>query len=166
MSASVSVDRGRPEAVDPRPKTTRMTHSGHVSDEFRGRRAGGLSNARSNQESLAGLGQADAARRAQEERRADASLECAYRLADRRWRHPQLRGCSAKAAVLGNAQERLHAVERALPDCEVLLHALSTLSRIVVRRKRSYIWPANRRSADAETQKPRQRPQALKEPSP
>jgi hypothetical protein len=68
--------------------------------------------------------------------------------------------------VLGNAQERLHAVERALPDCEVLLHAPSTLSRIVVRRKRSYIWPANRRSADAETQKPRQRPQALKEPSP
>jgi hypothetical protein len=79
---------------------------------------------------------------------------------------PKLRGCSAKVAVLGNAQERLHAVERALPDCEVLLHALSTLSRIVVRRKRSYIWPANRRSADAETQKPRQRPQALKEPSP
>ena len=75
-------------------------------------------------------------------------------------------GCSAKAAVLGNAQERLHTVERALPDCEVLLHALSTLSRIVVRRKRSYIWSANRRSADAEMQKPRQRPQALKEPSP
>jgi pimeloyl-ACP methyl ester carboxylesterase len=32
----------------------------------------------------------------------------------------------------------------------------------VVRRKRSYIWPPNRRSADAETQKPPQRPQALK----
>jgi hypothetical protein len=52
------------------------------------------------------------------------------------------------------------------PDCEVLLHAPSTLSRIVVRRKRSYIWPEDRRFADAETQKRRQRPQALKEPSP
>src|SRR5215472_13819147 len=30
-----------------------------------------------------------------------------------------------------NAQERLHAVERALPDCEVLFHAPSTLSQIV-----------------------------------
>jgi hypothetical protein len=29
--------------------------------------------------------------------------------------------------VLGNAQERLHAVEGALPDCEVLLHSLSIL---------------------------------------
>ena len=29
-----------------------MTHSGHVSDEFRGRRAGGLSNARSNADGL------------------------------------------------------------------------------------------------------------------
>ena len=60
--------------------------------------------------------------------------------------------------LMGNAQERLHAVERALPDCEVLLHAPSTLSRIVVRRKWSYICPANRRSAIAATQKPRQRP--------
>jgi hypothetical protein len=39
--------------------------------------------------------------------------------------------------VLGNAQERLNAVERALPDCEVLLHNPSTLSRIVDRGKRS-----------------------------
>jgi hypothetical protein len=38
-----------------------------------------------------------------------------------------------------NAQERLYAVERALPDCEVLLHTLPTLSRIVARRKRSYV---------------------------
>ena len=41
-------------------------------------------------------------------------------------------------AMLGNAQERLHAVERA-PDCEVLLHTLPTLPRIVARRKRSYV---------------------------
>jgi hypothetical protein len=46
---------------------------------------------------------------------------------------PQLRGRSAKAAVLGNAQERLDAVGRTLPNCEVLLHNPSTLSRIVVR---------------------------------
>jgi hypothetical protein len=42
--------------------------------------------------------------------------------------------------VLRNAQERLHAVERAFPDCEVLLHDPSTLSRIVACEKRSYIW--------------------------
>jgi hypothetical protein len=39
--------------------------------------------------------------------------------------------------VLGNAQERLYAVERALPDCEVPLHTPSTLSRIVDCGKRS-----------------------------
>ena len=91
------------------------------------------------EKSFAGFAQADTARRADEECCADARLKCAYRLADRRWRHPELRGRSAKTAVLGNAQERLHAVERALPDCEVLLHSPSILSRIVARRKRSYI---------------------------
>jgi hypothetical protein len=44
-----------------------------------------------------------------------------------------------RGALPGNAQERLYAVERALPDCEVLLHTLPTLSRIVARRKRSYL---------------------------
>jgi hypothetical protein len=39
--------------------------------------------------------------------------------------------------VLGNAEECLHAVERTLPDCEVLLHGPSTLSRIVTQRKRA-----------------------------
>jgi hypothetical protein len=29
--------------------------------------------------------------------------------------------------VLRNLQERLHAIERALSDCEVLLHSSSTL---------------------------------------
>jgi hypothetical protein len=33
--------------------------------------------------------------------------------------------------VMGNAQERLYAVERALPAREVLLHSPSRLSRIV-----------------------------------
>ena len=41
-----------------------------------------------------------------------------------------------RGALPGNAQERLYAVERALPDCEVLLHSSSTLSRIVTRGKR------------------------------
>ena len=44
-----------------------------------------------------------------------------------------------RGALPGNAQERLYAVERALPDWEVLLHTLPTLSRIVARRKRSYL---------------------------
>ena len=110
------------------------------------------------QKSLAGFGQADAARRADEERRADARLKRAYRLADRRRSHPEFRGRSAKIAVLGDAQERLHAVERAFPDCEVLLHSPSTLSRIVARRKRSYMWIANQEHGDVETQDPRQSP--------
>src|SRR4029077_521131 len=87
----------------------------------------------------AGFGQPDTARGADEERRAEPRLECAHRLADRRWSHPEFRGCSAKAAVLSSAQERLYTVERALPDCEVLLHTLPTLSRIVGRRKRPYV---------------------------
>src|SRR5258708_4954767 len=90
-------------------------------------------------EAFAGFGKTDAARRADERHCADAPLECAYRLTNSRWRHPELRGCSAETAVLGNAQERLHAVERTLPDCEVLLHTLSILSRIVARGKRPYI---------------------------
>ena len=101
---------------------------------------GGL---RARNESLAGFRQADAARRAEEERRADAGLECTYRLADGRWGHPELRGCLAETAMLGNAQERLHAVERTLPNCEVPLHSSSTLSRIVARGKRPYIRLAN-----------------------
>ena len=91
------------------------------------------------QHQLAGLGQADTARRADEERSSDARLERADRLADRRRRHPEpIRG-AAEAAVLGNAQERLDAVERARSHCEVLLHGSSTLSRIVPRWKRAYV---------------------------
>src|SRR5262249_50053198 len=86
-------------------------------------------------ESFASVGQADAARRPDEERRTDARLERAHRLAHRRRSHAELRGRSAKAAVLGDAQERLHAIERAAPDCEALLHTPSILSRIVARGK-------------------------------
>jgi hypothetical protein len=46
---------------------------------------------------------------------------------------------SPEVAVLGNTQECFHALQRALPDCEVTLHSSSTLSRIVARGKRSYI---------------------------
>jgi len=85
--------------------------------------------------SLAGFAQADTARRANEECCAEACLKRAYRLADRRWCYPELRGRFAKTAVMGNAQERLYAVQRALPDREALLHSPSTLSRIVAHRK-------------------------------
>src|SRR5262249_10152818 len=88
------------------------------------------------QEFLASLGQADAARGADEQRRADARFERPDRLTDRRWRHPELTGRTAEIAVLGDAEERPDAVERALTDCEVLLHSLSILSRIVARGKR------------------------------
>jgi hypothetical protein len=88
---------------------------------------------------LAGFGQADAARCADAERCADARLKCAYCLADCRWRHPEFRGSPTKIAVLRNTQECLYAVQRALPDCEVLLHSSSILSRIVAVRKRSHI---------------------------
>ena len=52
-------------------------------------------------------------------------------------RDAELGGRPAKAAVLRDAEERLDAVERALPDCEALLHGASRLSRIVARGKRS-----------------------------
>src|SRR5690349_18791640 len=96
------------------------------------------------EEAFAGLGQADTARCANEQRRADARLKCAYRLAHGRWGHAEFCSCFAKTAVLRNAQEHLHAVERTLPDCEVLLHGPSTLSRIVARGKRAYIRAASR----------------------
>jgi hypothetical protein len=120
---------GNGEAQEPGRTLPDLTRDLACSDEFL---EGGLC---TRQEAFAGLGQADAARRAYEERGADARLECAYRLTDRRWSHPEIRGRPAKIAVLGNAQERLHAIERALPDCEVLLHSPSTLSRIVHRGK-------------------------------
>src|SRR4029077_15080767 len=121
----------------PLPKVTRNLACG---DELL---EGGLC---ARKESFAGFGQPDAASRANKERRADARLERTYGLADRRWGNPEFRGCSSKTAVLGNAQKRLHAVERALPDCEVLLHSPSMLSRIVARGKQSYIRLANRES--------------------
>jgi hypothetical protein len=92
--------------------------------------------------SLAGFAQADTARRTYEERCADTRLKGADRLADRRRRDPQFRGGPAKAAVLGNAQERLDPIESPLPDCEVLLHGASTLAPIVARRKRDYLFEA------------------------
>jgi hypothetical protein len=80
---------------------------------------------RPRQEFFAGLGQADAARRAYEERCAEAHLKRSHRLAHCRRRHPEFRGRFAKVAASGDAEESLHAVERALPDCEVLLHSPS-----------------------------------------
>ncbi|MGO9398635.1 MAG: hypothetical protein ACLP19_12475, partial [Xanthobacteraceae bacterium] len=53
----------------------------------------------------------------------------------------------------------LHAVQRALPDCEVLLHSPSTLSPIVARRKWLYIRVANQEQGDVETPCPRQSPE-------
>jgi hypothetical protein len=88
---------------------------------------------------LAGPSQADTTRRTDEEHRSEARIECAYRLTDGGRGHSELRGCPPKTAVLGDTQERLHAIEGALPNCEVLLHSLPTLLRIVGRGKRSYI---------------------------
>jgi hypothetical protein len=91
------------------------------------------------EESLAGLGQPDAAGRADEQRRADARLKRPHRLADRRGRHPEFGGGPAKAAMLRDAQERLDAVQGAVPNCEVFLHNQPTLSPIVARGKSPYI---------------------------
>src|SRR5262249_49877917 len=89
------------------------------------------------QKSCTSFGQPDTARCAHEECCADARLKGAHRLTDGRRGHPKLSSRSAETAVLSNAQERLDAVERALPDCEVLLHSPSTLSRLVAHEKRS-----------------------------
>jgi hypothetical protein len=77
---------------------------------------------RAQEEALTGLCEADAAGCAAEERRADALFERADHLADRRWTYAKDRGCLAKIAMLRDTQERLHAIERALSDCEVVLH--------------------------------------------
>ena len=98
------------------------------------------------EEALAGLGQADAAGGANEQRRPEPRFQRPHRLTDGRRRDAELPRRAAKTAAPGDAQERLHAVERALPDCEVLLHTSSTLSPIVAGGKRSYIWLANRAS--------------------
>src|SRR5262245_55668973 len=45
--------------------------------------------------------------------------------------------------MLGDFQERLHTVERALSHCEVLLHCPCTLARIVRRGNRPYKLPHN-----------------------
>jgi hypothetical protein len=91
------------------------------------------------EKSFAGFGQPDTASRAYEERCADPRLKRTHGLADRRRRHRKLGSRFAKTAVLGNAEERLHAVERTVPDCEVLLHNPSTLSRIMDGGKPAYI---------------------------
>ena len=75
---------------------------------------------------------------------ADARLECANGLADRRRRHGQLCGGLAEAAMLRHRERGFHPVERALADCEVWLHGASTLSRIVAGGKRPYIGQAGR----------------------
>ena len=103
----------RREAQQPRRPLSELARGLACGDELL---EGGLC---ARKESFAGFGQADAARRADEERRADARLKRAHRLADRRRSDPDFRGRSAKTAMLGDAQERLHAVERASPDCEV-----------------------------------------------
>src|SRR5262245_42932935 len=91
------------------------------------------------QESLARFSQAYTARHADEKSGANARLERTHRLADRGRSHPEVGGRSAKVAVPGNAQKRLHAVECALPDCEVLFHGSLRLSRIVARSEGHYI---------------------------
>src|SRR5262249_6714869 len=92
------------------------------------------------------FGQADTARRADDERCTDARLKRTYCLADRRRLHPEPSGRGATPPGLDDAPERLHAVDRTLPDCEVLFDSSSTLSRIVARGKQPYIRLANRAS--------------------
>ena len=42
--------------------------------------------------------------------------------------------------MLGDTQKRFRTIEGTVSDCEVLLHSLPTLSRIVAGRKLSYVW--------------------------
>jgi hypothetical protein len=87
-------------------------------DEFLEGRAGTL------QEPLTGLGQADAARRADEQRRAQASFQRAHRLAHGGRRHAEIGSGPAEVTVPGDSQEHLDAIQRTVPDCVVMLHWL------------------------------------------
>src|SRR6185437_3263849 len=100
------------------------------------------------QEALACFSETDASRGADEQRRADPRLQRADRLADRRRCHVELGRGLAEIAVLRHGEERLDAVQRALPDCEVTLHGISTLSRLIAHGKRPYI-PLARRTSGA-----------------
>ena len=74
------------------------------------------------QEPLAGLGQADAARRALEQRDAEPRLQRLDRLAERRGRDAEFGRGGAEAAALRDQQEGGQAVEVTRSYCEVLLH--------------------------------------------
>ena len=76
------------------------------------------------EEFLAGLGQAHAACRADEQRRAQASFQRAYRLAYGGWRHIEVGGGAAEVAMPRDSQEHLDSFQGAMPDCVVLLHGL------------------------------------------
>jgi hypothetical protein len=90
-----------------------MTHSGHVSDEFRGgAQAGSPTRDPTRNRSPASVRPTlRVVRRKSAAPTRPLSTRTAWLIAD--GVTPKLRGCSAKVAVLGNAQERLHAVERA-----------------------------------------------------
>ena len=91
------------------------------------------------QESRAGFGQPDTARGAGEDAAPMRFPACAtaWLIAD--GVTPSCAAALRKLRSLSNAQERLDAVQRALPDCELRPHSLIILSRKVARRKRPYV---------------------------
>jgi len=52
---------------------------------------------------------------------------------------PEFRSRPCENCGAAQRSERRHTVERALPDCEVILHKPWTLPRVVLRGERSYI---------------------------
>jgi len=65
------------------------------------------------------------------------SIERAHRLTDGGRRHAEIGGSLPKTLMPDDAQEGLDAVESSVPDCEVLLHRLCRLSRIVIQGRQT-----------------------------
>ena len=68
-------------------------------------------------------------------------------LAYRRRRDAEIVGRLAEALALGDAQERLDALQRAALDCVVLLHGSFRIRWIIGRRQRAYIGSSNKEPA-------------------
>src|SRR3546814_20640398 len=99
------------------PYTSLFRSVAEVARRFIGVGEPGIGGRRAFEEHLARLGQPDAARRAHEQRRADARFERLDRLADRGRRDAEVLGRGRQAPPFREAPESLNTVERPLRTC-------------------------------------------------
>ncbi|MBB4126895.1 hypothetical protein GGR77_002185 [Xanthomonas translucens] len=86
-------------------------------------------------EAFAGIGQRDAAGSAMEQAHAHALFQRGDRMAERRGRHAQRGGGAAKAALLGDGDDRLQFAQGRTGHCAILFSTACGIGRIV-----SWVW--------------------------